>query len=963
MDDLAALGFQVDSAPLAKATSDLDKLARSAKGAEHAASGFAAGMSRSASSISAAFSAWQAEEEKISRALSVERINAANAGIAAYGAQLSVLRERYVPLASVQRKYSEAQTEINKAALMGAISEKEKFAALASAEAAYFAQVSAIRRAEQAQISFQQKSALTSHAMANLAFQVNDVATMAAMGVDPFRILATQAGQFYQILSMGEGGVKGSLGYLKDVLVGMVTPTRVAVLGLAGIATAGAAAAISWGNAQRDITTALVGVGSAAGLTADSINQISFAAAESGQMTVGAAREMALQFASTGQINEEVIGRLTSLGKGVAKIYGEDIGAAGERLARAFSDPAKGIDELNRRYGAFNDSAVQHIKSLTVQNSLVEAQLLMLDGITNQTRAAERATSDMARAWNWVKESATEYFNFVGQRSRLLFGLAEPFEQLADARARLQAAVSARDAIGDFDIGGIRKGLQDASIDNIREEVLRLELQVRGLSEASKDAAINLGSIRAADFVRGLVPDASAQRRLQDIQERIREIDSNPLVKNGMSPEALAALDKAKEQVRLQSVYFATASERAEESHIFAMRSIEARTTAQRAEIAYEQELLRLRREGDVNANEKANYARIELNEQAAEQVRRQNEQRVLSADQAIEQAQAELSLVGKTTAERELQLALLNTRHQLEAEALRMEGDKNAIDQKQRAALEERVRWQQALNKEIAYETALRDIAFERDQMGRSEREQRIYSQLNSMGALTDGKIVGAQAAMVAEQLRFNEVMKFTQDVTKDFTSGFVNDFKSGTDAVDALGNSLSRLGDKLIDMALDQAISGIFNMVLQGGMAAMTGGTSLAFTAPMSGMLSAPIFHRGGTVGSSGVPQRNVPLSVFDGAPRYHSGGIAGLRLNEVPAILERGERVIPNRLFGNAGGGLGWNGESITIPINIHIDAKGADAGGLERVREELASLKDNLPHLIRSTVIGGRERGYV
>jgi hypothetical protein len=33
-----------------------------------------------------------------------------------------------------------------------------------------------------------------------------------------------------------------------------------------------------------------------------------------------------------------------------------------------------------------------------------------------------------------------------------------------------------------------------------------------------------------------------------------------------------------------------------------------------------------------------------------------------------------------------------------------------------------------------------------------------------------------------------------------------------------------------------------------------------------------------------------------LFATAPRYHSGGIAGLMPDEVPAILQRGETVLP-------------------------------------------------------------------
>lgn len=62
-----------------------------------------------------------------------------------------------------------------------------------------------------------------------------------------------------------------------------------------------------------------------------------------------------------------------------------------------------------------------------------------------------------------------------------------------------------------------------------------------------------------------------------------------------------------------------------------------------------------------------------------------------------------------------------------------------------------------------------------------------------------------------------------------------------------------------------------------------------------------TASLFHEGGVVGSGGRSRRVHP-AYFDDAPRYHGGGIAGLRPNEVPAILERGERVLPR---GDQGG----------------------------------------------------------
>ena len=78
--------------------------------------------------------------------------------------------------------------------------------------------------------------------------------------------------------------------------------------------------------------------------------------------------------------------------------------------------------------------------------------------------------------------------------------------------------------------------------------------------------------------------------------------------------------------------------------------------------------------------------------------------------------------------------------------------------------------------------------------------------------------------------------------------------------------------------------------------------------------GNLFAPVLHAGGLVGGA-APQRMVPAMAFAGAPRMHSGGWAGLRPDEVPAILQKGERVLNRREASQYGTGSAQN-----ITINI-------------------------------------------
>jgi len=51
----------------------------------------------------------------------------------------------------------------------------------------------------------------------------------------------------------------------------------------------------------------------------------------------------------------------------------------------------------------------------------------------------------------------------------------------------------------------------------------------------------------------------------------------------------------------------------------------------------------------------------------------------------------------------------------------------------------------------------------------------------------------------------------------------------------------------------------------------------------------------HVGGVVGDPFKQTTAVDPAVFAGAPRYHVGGIAGLKPGEVPAVLMRGEEVL--------------------------------------------------------------------
>ena len=66
------------------------------------------------------------------------------------------------------------------------------------------------------------------------------------------------------------------------------------------------------------------------------------------------------------------------------------------------------------------------------------------------------------------------------------------------------------------------------------------------------------------------------------------------------------------------------------------------------------------------------------------------------------------------------------------------------------------------------------------------------------------------------------------------------------------------------------------------------------------------------------------------FAAAPRMHAGGMAGLRHDEVPAILQRGERVLSRREAQSYGAGGG---------VNVTIMAR--DAESFRQSRTQVAA----------------------
>lgn len=141
------------------------------------------------------------------------------------------------------------------------------------------------------------------------------------------------------------------------------------------------------------------------------------------------------------------------------------------------------------------------------------------------------------------------------------------------------------------------------------------------------------------------------------------------------------------------------------------------------------------------------------------------------------------------------------------------------------------------------------------------------------------------------AEVFDLDTMVSSAADSLTSGLEGLFGDFISGTKSAkeafsDFAQGVLMDIG-KMIGKLLVQ-------LAIQSLLSAFSGGTSTAASGALSGLMNAGVNHSGGIAGS-GNRRRLAPAGWFSGAPKYHTGGVVGLKANEVPIVAERGEEVL--------------------------------------------------------------------
>lgn len=678
-----------------------------------------------------------------------------------------------------------------------------------------------------------------------------------------------------------------------------INVAAVAATASLALLTAGLMAAVREG-AQAEIEflriqAVVKATGSAAGLTAE---QVAAAAGEITRNTLAtgdASAAAATKLLTFKSVQRETFTEALKLSQDLAAVGFGSMESAATQLGRALEDPVNGISALRRAGVSFSAVQKQQIKDFMEAGQQAKAQALVLSVLRQQVGGAgEAEAAGLVGAYHRLSESVAEFLENIGN-SGPVQAMTWAVDKLAAAINGLNAAIFQTDTSKLNDALSKRLDLQKRlaaaeergvfgaetafnlrrKIDGINEEIAALEKSegARKADEQAADAAATAYSRQAEeDRKLGLALEQSAA-----------------------AADAAAAAAKALAEARASAI----SSLQTEISILGQVNELYKTSSMSIQDITVKQEILQQQAQLQLSATSAEG--------KAIEQLILQRQALMTSIDAEIEKRNA------ATEAIKAYNDAQSNVEQEIQAMEMRI----HSMDMASQEAETFRVR-QELLNAATkAHGELTSEQIDEIDKLairygeasGRVEEYQRAQEEAQK------------QADRMAEsQLRMQEAL-----------AGALTDALTGADnAGEAMARFAEEIAKAIIQAQILKAIQGAWNTPIggtSGGGGGFSFGGLLSAGATLFGgfgfgggadagtgisSVMASRMHTGGTGGIDGQ-RMNAPADLFIGAPKFHNG----LKQNEFPAILEKGEEVIPKDQVGRGGARVVNQTFNITTP----------------------------------------------
>ena len=725
-----------------------------------------------------------------------------------------------------------------------------------------------------------------------LRSQYFDIGTSLYGGMNPMTVLAQQGPQIVEVYGSVGNALRGTAMALGGI--------RAAVAGVTGVVVAGALAWSRYNSAREDAVRSLSGVGRGSGLTVDQLLQ---------QQGAGLSRMESMQaasaFASSGRIGGGQMSDLMGVTRQYMRATGQDASTASEELAKAFANPVKGAEDLNARLGFLSASSRDLIRTFMDTNQATAAQRTLFQLLAKDLQDVENRSSGVNRTWQALKRIGSDALTSAGKSiDDVIFGQSN-----ADKLREKEAELSRYRPVLPHQL---------ANAERMRQEVATLRQLVEEEKRIAKERAEiqdeNRNSITRTDNIRSMSPFFEERSRLDRIKTSAMEVLSGRSSTVSME-EARKAFDQA---THAQDTWI-DSSERARRSDALSLQSIQARTAAQRAEIAAQRELLSLQGSSEVGRQEalrRADAAR----QQVFAQEQRSAEDRLRDAREAgqlvglndFERRRLEIrQRWARTIAESESTPAVAALNRQAMAQELRTFERSQQIEPLKQAknGLLEQVAALERLQQTFGMTAGAAAEFAARQQLLNDYQRQGIPITTGLRNeieryAVAQGRAAQANDNLQRAQERVVGAMDDVRAGARSAFSGMITNLRQGKSLSDSLANSATQMLDRvfertvtnpLVEMALGQngkPGGGLFG----DSVAKMLGGGQALQTANIT---AATVIVNGNALGASAIPGLGA-------------AGVPGLAANSNSAASASALALISQRYVGKPGGVEGLNGD---------------------------------------------------
>ena len=776
MTDLATLGLAIDSSPASRAASDLDRLTASAVKVERAVNETGNAADRAGKKMAGASSATKQMEAAINGSVhandnaagainrhvaainkltEAERRLSASFGrgqdIAAYGAELDRLRGKFNPLFATIQQYKAAQAEIRDAHSVGAISASEMTAAIRRERQATLASIASLkgRATSLRQVAAAERSVAGARGFetVNIAAQFHDIGVTAAMGMNPLQIALQQGTQLASVLNSMDRPLTGLLGGFGSLL--SITSLLTIALVAAG------AAALQWLFSAKDDADKLDDALENHTKTVGHLTKLYGEAAAAAENLASAGGE-AFSFASIRNDAETLRNVLKMQQQVMAQSLSGDgwltnmLGGAGASL-----DMLRNLTGDQIRFKGAVDSLLESVRrgdgDMDGFRQNVETIFsTLLNSSENPTEL--RATADAVLA--------------IGESATTVSGKFAPF---SDAINKLMLEFSeGKNGVVEFNREVSRIGAQDPSLQKIADEAIVLGQNINKVTEALKE--MERARFRATEQVRDRLASERNDTGQSYYQERERQWELENRILDAQTKQVQALTDQ-------ERIAAAGAVARAR-------NPVEGEERRREIAVAERQERERLDQQARESAIDRAR-----------------------EREEAIRGAQEEMDLIGKTVGE----VARLQYEYR-EMARLREEAGRTgrAIDEAEIASIRMKSEEMGRYAEETAAARAMNDIAFEREQLGRSREEQEVYAEIRRLGL----DINSARGKQTAEEIRITQEMReqrtLADDLARTFSDLFSGPIKDADEFFSKLTSGFARIAQANIDKFFENMFSG---------------------------------------------------------------------------------------------------------------------------------------------------------